>query len=311
MELRLPAGKRFAFTILDDCDNATVENSAAFYDLLEQLGMRTTRTIFVLDSDDVHFYWKRSKTLQDDAFRAQTLELHSRGFEIASHGASMMSSTRDQTARALDVFYQTFGQYPRVHANHGHNRDNLYWLGARFRSRLIARLYGWRAVSDGLASEGHTTGSPYFWGDLCQKHVEYVRGFTYPMLDLRTLNKSLLYRDPATPYVNFWFSTAHAYDVEEFNELLSPERQDALERDGGISIVTTHVAKGFIRHGEVEPTTRKLLERLAARDGWFVPVSTLLDHLRDEAYGRPLGWLERRLMEIRWARAAVRRGIGR
>jgi hypothetical protein len=50
---------------------------------------------------------------------------------------------------------------------------------------------------------------------------------------------------------------------------------------------------------------------MAAREGWFVPVSTLLDHLRAHGYGQPLSWLERGISELRWARGAVRRGIGR
>src|SRR5882672_11170014 len=128
----MPEGKRFAFTILDDCDNSTVENTRPFYDLLVELGMRTTRTVFAFDSDDVHPHWQRSRTLEDDLYRALALELQGLGFEIASHGASMMSSPRDRTARALDIFYQTFGRYPRLYANHGYNRENLYWLGARF-----------------------------------------------------------------------------------------------------------------------------------------------------------------------------------
>ena len=307
----MPEGKRFAFTILDDCDNSTAENTRPFYDLLAELGMRTTRTVFTMDSDDVHYYWQRSRTLEDDRYRALALELQHRGFEIASHGASMMSSTRERTARGLDVFYQTFGHYPRLYANHGYNRENLYWLGARFSSRLIAHLYAWRTASDGHSSEGHVATSPYFWGDLCQKHVDYVRGFTYPMLDLKPLGGSLLYRNPATPFVNFWFSSAHAFDVDEFTALLSPERQDALEREGGVSIVTTHVAKGFVQNGKVDRTARKVLEAMAARNGWFVPVSTLLDHLRAQGLGKPLGWLQRCASEIRWAKAAFHRGIGR
>ena len=99
--------------------------------------------------------------------------------------------------------------------------------------------------------------------------------------------------------------------MEEFNSLLIPARQEALERNAGVSIITTHVAKGFVGNGEVHPTTRRLLEAMAARDGWFVPVSTLLDHLRAYGYGQLLSWLERRVSEIRWARGAVRRGIGR
>jgi hypothetical protein len=39
-----PGGKCFAFTIFDDTDVATVENIRPIYLLLEDLGMRTTKT---------------------------------------------------------------------------------------------------------------------------------------------------------------------------------------------------------------------------------------------------------------------------
>ena len=39
-----PNGKRFAFTILDDTDVATLANVRPIYRLLEEVGMRTTKT---------------------------------------------------------------------------------------------------------------------------------------------------------------------------------------------------------------------------------------------------------------------------
>ncbi len=41
-----PGGARFAFTIIDDTDVATVDNVRPIYRLLEALGMRTTKTVW-------------------------------------------------------------------------------------------------------------------------------------------------------------------------------------------------------------------------------------------------------------------------
>lgn len=310
IRLRYPEGKHFAFTIFDDCDNGIVENTKPFYDLLERLGMRTTKTVWSLDSQDVHPNWRGSRTLEDPDYRALARSLHERGFEIASHGASMMSSVRDRTVRALEMFRETFGHYPRSYANHGGNRENIHWSETRFRSRVLQRLYAWRVTRDTDHSEGHVPGSPYFWGDLCRDHIEYVRGFTFPVINLLSVHRNILYRDPATECVNFWFSASHAPDPEAFNALLQPARQEKLAREGGVCIVATHAGSGFVKNGEVNPETRRLLELFAARDGWFVPVSTLLDYLRLQGFGRPIPFGERRALEFRWLFHAIRRGVG-
>ena len=307
--LRYPGGKRFAFTIFDDCDNSTVKNTRPFYDLLARLGMRTTRTVWTLNSTDVHPNWTNSGTLEDPEYREFAQELQALGFEIASHGASMMTSTRDRIRRGLEIFRETFGRYPRSHANHGSNRDNLYWFRARFRSRLLRGLFSGLLLRHGQSSEGHRPGSPYFWGDLCRQYIAYVRGFTFPVTDLFSVHRNILYRDPDTPFVNSWFSACHAPDVQAFNHLLNPRNQEQLA-EGGVCIVATHGA-GFTRNGEVNPETRRLLELLATKDGWFVPVSTLLDHLQHLGFGRPISPAERRLIELRWLRHALRRGVGR
>src|SRR4029453_9007059 len=61
---------------------------------------------------------------------------------------------------------------------------------------------------------------------------------------------------------------------------LSAERLAALEREGGVCIVATHLGKKFAIAGEVNPETKALLARLASRPGWFPNLGELLDFLR-------------------------------
>src|SRR5437899_2238785 len=42
-----PEGKDFAFTIIDDTDNATLARIRPIYELLSELGLRTTKTVWV------------------------------------------------------------------------------------------------------------------------------------------------------------------------------------------------------------------------------------------------------------------------
>src|SRR5690349_11512131 len=121
--LAFPGGARFAFTVMDDTDVATVENVRPIYRLLESLGMRTTKTVWALPCPQENSDFVGSETLDDPDYREFVVDLQRRGFEIAFHNATMESSYRDQTVAALQRFRETFGGPPRVHANHSHNRD--------------------------------------------------------------------------------------------------------------------------------------------------------------------------------------------
>ena len=147
---------------------------------------------------------------------------------------------------------------------------------------------------------------------MCVEQIEYVRNLTFSEINLLRVNPSMPYRDPTRPYVRWWFSAAAADDVDEFNHLLRPENQQRLEADGGVCIVATHFGKGFGRAGETHPETRRLLELLAARKGWFPPVGELLDWLRG---GRGTEELlpasEWHRMQWRWARDTLARRIAR
>ena len=304
-----PGKKRFAFSILDDTDVATVDNVRPVYQLLDALGMRTTKTVWPLPCPEGSRDFAGSQTLDDAEYREFILWLHGRGFEVTWHGATMEASERERTARGLERFRELMGEYPRIHANHAYNRENLYWGPDRVDQPLLKAVIQRALPTPEGYYAGHLEESPYWWGDLARRHVEYARNLTFDEVNLARINPSMPYRDPARPLVRWWFSCSDAEDRDEFAELLRPDRQDRLEREGGWCIVATHLGKGFTRHGEVDRLVRRRLEMLAARDGWFAPVGEILDFLRAR---RPSGELppdEWDRMQWRWARDIVRRKL--
>ena len=296
----LPPGKRFAFSVLDDTDDSTVDNVRPLYALLQEYGFRTTKTVWPMDCPEGSRNFFAAETLQDKAYRGFVHELADAGFEVASHGATMESSRRERTLEGLELIRSEFGRYPRLFCNHGQNRENLYWGSKRFRTtplRLLSRLLG---RQDGDVYEGDEEGSPFFWGDVCRDTIQYVRGFTFDRLNMLAVDRAMPYHVASAPYVRYWFSTADAPDVTEFNRVLSRDRLDQLESEGGVCILSTHFGKGFVKDGRVDPLTRDLLKYLADKRGWFVPVSDVLDRLLAAGRGRTLTRREILRLELRF-----------
>jgi peptidoglycan/xylan/chitin deacetylase (PgdA/CDA1 family) len=297
----LPAGRRFAFSVLDDTDDSTLDNVRPVYALLREHGFRTTKTVWAVDCPEGSRNFFAADTLHDKAYLEFVHELADAGFEVAFHGATMESSRRERTLEALELIRREFGRYPRLACNHGQNRENLYWGSRRFRSAPLRALVRALGRADGDAYEGECEGSPFFWGDVCRDVIEYVRNFTFERLNLLAVDPAMPYHVASAPYVRYWFSTADAPDVDAFNRLLTPARIDRLEAEGGVCIVSTHFGKGFVRDGRVNPVTESLLKYLADKRGWFVPVSDVLDRLRLAAgRGRTLTPREVWRLELRF-----------
>ena len=60
-----PNEKKFAFTIFDDTDLATVQNVKPIYDLLYQLGIITTKSVWVFPTSNEKSKFYHSQTLSD------------------------------------------------------------------------------------------------------------------------------------------------------------------------------------------------------------------------------------------------------
>lgn len=276
--MEFPEGKRFAFSILDDTDDSTVENARPIYDLLHELGFRTTKTVWAADCPEGSELFFAGQTLQNRDYLNFVHNLKSQDFELAWHCATMESSKRARTIKALEFFQKEFGYYPKLHCNHGHNLENIYWGTRRYRNPLFRLLV--RAVSKQLDQfAGEDESSPYFWGDLCKQHFRFVRNFTFSELNMLKCDPHMPYHLGDRPYVNYWFSTTDVPDVTRFNQLLTKNKLDRLSNEGGVCILSTHLGKGFVRNGEVDKGVRSTLEYLAKLDGWFVPVSDILELL--------------------------------
>jgi hypothetical protein len=303
-----PGGARFAFTIMDDTDNATVENVQPIYRLLESLGMRVTKTVWTVRCEEGSEVFGAAQTLDDAPYRDFVIDLNQRGFEIAFHGATMESSKRRRTMRALTRFTEMFGP-PRVHANHSLNRENLYWGVDRIDDPILRAVYRVTMGHSDDFYQGHVPDSPFWWGDLCAAQIKYVRNLSFEEINLWRVNPSMPYTDDRRPYAPWWFSASDAENADAFVDLMSMDNQARLEREGGVCIVATHLGKGFCVNGEVRADVRELLVALAKRRGWFVPVGPMLDELRLRRTQGPLPRGEWRRMQWRWARDLIVRRL--
>ena len=264
-----PKTKKFAFSIVDDTDHATVERIKPIYDLLLNLNIKITKSVWSFPSDDKNNKYYDSQTLMDDEYLEYIKWLHKNGFEIAFHGASMASSGRDKIIEALNNFKNNLGFYPTLYINHSMNRENIYWGHERLNNPFFRWIMKIKHKSSRF--EGHVDNSPYFWGDICQKHIKYVRNFVFNDQNIFKINPSIPYHDEKRPFVNYWFSSSDGGSVDSFNELLKIENQERLEKEHGICIVYTHFGNKFVQNGKINPDTSYLLTELSKRNGWFVP----------------------------------------
>jgi hypothetical protein len=301
--ISFPDGKKFAFSICDDTDASTLGKIEAIYNLLDSLGIRTTKTVWVFPSDSKE-YPDQGETLSDSAYLDFVLRLRDRGFEIASHGARGGSSKRAETIRSLDIFDSIIGYYPRIYINHYRNQEDLYWGVYRLDYWPFKTLYN--LTRNDVAYTGHLPESKFFWGDIAKEHIDYVPNFSFHDINLRKVNPDFPYHDPKRPYVNYWFHTSDGMDVNAFNKLLSKKNLDRLADEGGVCIVYTHFGYGFCKDGRVNEVTRERLLDLASRDGWFVPASEILDYLRQiEKGGNKLSLKQRLYLQLHWIKEKV------
>ncbi|MBV8808848.1 MAG: hypothetical protein JO033_09245 [Acidobacteriaceae bacterium] len=294
--IRWPEGRRFAFTIFDDPDSQMCEDTREVYSFLADLGFRTTIGVWPLEARRTRN--SRGETCANPEYRELLRRFQERGFELGFHNATAHSATREETIEALGLFREYFGSGPAAMANH-YNDEAIYWRAAR--------LTGWRQkvyealMGGGLnRSGGHVPGTPHYWGDVCRDNIRYCRNFVYSDINTLRVCPWMPYFDPTKPYVQFWFSACEGAEGSSFTKALQDRNQDRLEEEAGASIVYTHFGRGFIENGRLHPEFRRLMERLARKEGWFVPVSTLLDFLMEAKGQTVLTAAQRRKLETRW-----------
>lgn len=302
-----PEGKRFAFTAFDDADKDRFYNTVPVYEFLKDLGFRTTKSVWLLPGEIDHSLGGDS--CHNSEYLEWVKELMSNGFEIGWHNARYHSSPRPLTEKALDLFAEHFGHPPRCMSNHFENREAIYWGSARLSGPFRA-IYNIAQFGRGnLSYEGHKEDSKFFWGDLCRDRIEYVRNFVFNDIDTLGACPEMPYHDPQMPYVRSWYASSEAGNLQSFNELMKEENQDRLIESGGACILYTHFGKDFWSDGQLNPRFVTLMERLANAGGWFVPVSVLLDYIRDSHGGVSDLTLSRKFkLQSRWLARKLLKG---
>lgn len=293
-----PDGKDFAFTIFDDTDLATMDALAPVYGLLDDLGLRTTKSIWPIQGEGTPRI--PGLTSDDPEYLAWTLDLQKRGFEIGYHGATNVTSAREQVIEAIERFRFLYGHDPISMSNHSGCEESIYLGADRVTgvNRLIYNVLTRFSKTDMF--RGHREGDRLFWGDICEARVRYVRNFTYAGINTLAACPIMPYHDPERPFVNAWFASSEGADVNAFNQCVSESNQDRLEAESGACIMYTHLANGFVTNGKVDARFEQLMTRLAKKNGWFVPVGTLLDHFAAVRGTPDITPRQRRRLERRW-----------
>jgi len=302
--IQWPESRRFAFTIFDDPDGQSLSVTRLVYSFLADLGFRTSIGVWPLGiRRKVN---SGGETCANHDYRSFLQELQQKGFEIAFHNAAPHSSTREEVIESLDLFRSYFGSDPMAMANH-YNTDAMYWGPAR--------VGGWRRAVYNLATGGrnqksffgHVEGHSSFWGDVCRDRIRYCRNFVYADINTLRMCPWMPYSDPLRPYVHYWYAGSEGAQGGAFLRTLRNQHQDRLEAEGGVCIMYTHFGHGFVENGKLTAEFQRVMQRLAAKNGWFVPVSGLLDFLMKTKGPAVLDDKVRRRLETRWLREKLSR----
>ena len=302
-----PDGKKFAFSVFDDPDFQTRERGEPVYDLLADLGIITTKGIF--PGTEQTPPPARAVTTLDDRYLAWLLKLKDQGFELGWHGASPGPSDRASTLEGFETYRRHFGDWPRTAANHYECTEAIYWGTERLSDPLHRFAYNamtrWKNAG---AFHGHENNHPQFWGDLCRDRLRYVRNFVYEDINTLAACPFMPYHDPDRPWVNYWYASVNGHNHESFVAALTEEKQDQLESEGGACIMYTHFGYQFLKDGKLQPRFRSLMERLAKKGGWYVPVEQLLDYVLAQRGAVTISPVQRRMLERRWLFYKARSG---
>ena len=302
-KIEWPKGKSFAFSIIDDTDNAFVDNIKPIYDYLNSIELKTTKTVWVYPPRDQF----TGACLEDEDYLSFIKNLKDQGFEIELHNVGSGNFSREEIITGVEKFKAHMGYYPQMHINHSQNPDNIYWGHKRFVPPLswISKL-----LFSKRKFEGEDEKSPHFWGDLVTKHIKYTRNHVFNGSNTQKYDDIMPYRVKKKKHSAYWFSSSDGHTVEEFNFFLSKKNIDKLESEGGYCIMYTHFASGFLdENKELNSETKAALDYLISKNGWFVPSGQLLDYLLEKRTKKTASYWSLLRLDMKWVFDRVRKKI--
>jgi hypothetical protein len=276
--LPFAADKACAVSIIDDTDFFQLHTTLPVYRLIDSLGIRLTKTIWVFDGGRPE---RAGLSLADLRYRRWVIDEQRKGHEITLHSASSGDDVRARTLAAYDTMHVLFGE-PRLEVFHSDNKEALYWGRKRVPGPVLRRLYDLRQAH---RFEGDEPDSPYYWLDRSRDLVRYVRTYTFNDIDTWAVNPTMPYVDPSKPDAPLWFASSNGRMGGEFVRLFRRENVARLKRDRGVSVVYTHFGAAFAiptrdADWRVRDDVEEALVRCASDPAVaFVPAGELLDRL--------------------------------
>ncbi|MDC0568425.1 hypothetical protein OAP01_10350 [Akkermansiaceae bacterium] len=270
---------KFTFTIIDDTDDSTLENTKPIYDFLYKKGILITKTVWVYPPRDDHSF---GDSLQRKEYLEFIKDIKEKGFEIALHNVGSGSYDRSEILNGLEEFKMLLGDYPNIHINHSYNPDSIYGGSKRFNwpfNKLVNRLYPQYAG----VFEGEIKNSKYFWGDKHKDIIEYSRNHEIGTLNTTKFDPLMPYIDPKrNKYCNYWFSATFAPNQLVFNHLVNKKSINKLERENGTCILFTHLGY-FMKDGKIDEGFKERIDLLSKKtNGSYIPLSLVLDNIKEK-----------------------------
>lgn len=271
--------KGFLFSIIDDTDDSTLENTRPIYDFLHENGIHITKTVWAYPPRDEH---SSGDSLQRPEYLDFIKDIKDKGFEIGLHCVGSGEFKRAEVLKGLEEFKDKLGEYPRIHVNHSYNQDSIYGGYKRFNwpfNWIVSSIYKQYAG----VFQGETDGSEYFWGDKHKELIKFSRNHEFGGLNTTKYDKYMPYRDPRrSDYANYWYSATFAPNQWVFNHVLTKKAIQKLEEQKGTCILFTHLGY-YMKDGKIDPGFKERIKWLADNPaGQYMPVSALLNTLADE-----------------------------
>jgi hypothetical protein len=273
-----PEGKKFVFTIIDDTDDATYENTKPIYDFLHEKGIYITKTVWVYPPRDQH---SAGDSLQRPEYLKFIKDIQQKGFEIGLHNVGSGSFSRKEILEGLKDFKEKLGQYPKIHINHSYNPDSIYGGYKRFNwpfNWIIRKMYPQYAG----VFQGEISGSDFYWGDKHKEIIQFNRNHEFEGLNTAKHDKYMPYIDPKrSDFTNYYFSATFAPNQWIFNHIVTPSSIKKLEQKNGICIIFSHLGY-FMNKGEIDPGFVERINWLSANpNGFYKPVSFVLNEIAE------------------------------
>jgi len=163
------------FVLTNDPDHGLYNHYAIVLRRLAKNNIFVTTSVFSTLKEDGsplarHCYHGDTSSLENKKYCELMFRAMEMGHEIAYHGYSQVSDTRDEFMQGIEIFKKILGYYPKIYIEHGGHPEK-HPIGMCKR--------------ECLALEGDLETSEYYIGDILRKEFDLVWTHNYLLDDLK------------------------------------------------------------------------------------------------------------------------------